>query len=278
MVDSNIELDEELGYIELYRSFAEQIKELEIQSREKEMQIVQLRETLQFTNVPIVLTEGKTDCTLLKIAIQKLGLNDFESWKIQPISSSGSNNTALQRFLTDLGKNMNPSMPVIGMFDRDTEIVFQTNEGVVDLRDCEYIRIARNIYAFALPVPHNREETNDISIEHYFTDSEIKTELDGKRLFMGNEFYSTGVFCGDEELYYKGQKTILGTIKIIEHESKCFVTRSDGSGDYSISKAIFADCIKRGVPNFNTFSFSEFNKIFNILQKIKSDSVHPQAG
>ena len=142
VVDSNIELDEELGYIELYRSFAEQIKELEIQSREKEMQIVQLRETLQFTNVPIVLTEGKTDCTLLKIAIQKLGLNDFESWKIQPISSSGSNNTALQRFLTDLGKNMNPSMPVIGMFDRDTEIVFQTNEGVVDLRDCEYIRIA----------------------------------------------------------------------------------------------------------------------------------------
>ena len=65
-----------------------------------------------------------------------------------------------------------------------------------DIRNYEYHRFANRIYAFALPVPHNRAETDQISIEHYFTDNEIKTEIDGKRLFLGNEFYPTGVYMG----------------------------------------------------------------------------------
>ena len=267
-------LDEELGYIELYRSFAEKIKELEEESRKKEIQISRLKEKLRLTSIPIVLTEGKTDTSLLKLAIKKLGIVEFEGWDIQPIiSGETNNNTALLRFLLDLSTNMTPSIPIVGMFDRDTEILIPTDRGKKDLRESEFIKVAQNVYAFALPIPHNRPEINEISIEHFFTDAEIKTEIDGKRLFMGNEFFpATGVFRGDEELYYKG-KNLLGTIKIIEHETRSYVTKTDGTGDYSISKARFVECIEENIPGFDCISFSEFSKIFDVLKKIKMDAL-----
>ena len=127
------------------------------------------------------------------------------------------------------------------------------------------------IYCFAIPVPHNRTEVDQISIEHYFTDSEIRTEKEGKRLFLGNEFYSTGVFKGDEELNYKGASNVWNTIKIIEHETRSFVTKADGSGDYSLSKAAFVQCIENNEQDFSSISFNEFAKIFNVIEKIIAD-------
>ena len=161
--------------------------------------------------------------------------------------------------------------PVIGMFDRDTDICVDINGTKTDIRTKEFVKLADKLYAFAIPVPHGRQETNQISIEHYFTDTEIKTEYNGKRLFMGNEFYPTGVFIGDEELYYKGATTVAGTIKIIEHESKKYVTKVDGTGDYSISKAFFVQYIEEGLNGFDHFSFAEFSKIFDTLKKIADD-------
>ena len=272
LVNSKTPLDEELGYIELYRKFTEQVKELECQTRKNETQIMALKEQLQFTKVPILLTEGKTDAALLRLAIKKLGLSTFENWEIQPVvSGETNNNIALLRFLNDLSTNMDPHVLVIGMFDRDTAIPIPASERTEDLRECEYKRLAGNVYAFCIPVPHNRAEANEISIEHYFTDSEIKTEINGKRLFLGTEFYTaSGVYRGDEELYYK-KKSSLGTIKVIEHETNCFVTKIDGTGDYSISKARFVECLEQNAPGFSEISFAEFAKIFDVLRKIKQD-------
>jgi len=199
-------------------------------------------------------------------------LHDYDTWEIQPvISGKTSNNDTLLRFLKDLSENMQPTIPVIGMFDRDVKLPIKLPNGEVDIRDKDYIAISKNVYAFALPVPHNREEVNDISIEHYFTDSEIKTEYKGKRLFLGNEFFMTGVFCGNEDLYCK-QKTKLGTIKIIEHETNSFVTKTDGTGDYSLSKARFVEYIQNNIPGFDKISFSEFKRIFDVLERIFEDS------
>ena len=82
-----------------------------------------------------------------------------------------------------------------------------------------------------------RKAVYQISIEHYFTDEEIKTELEGKRLFIGNEFYKTGVCKSNRSLYYKSGARVADTIKIIEHESNNYVMNADGTGDYSISKS-----------------------------------------
>ena len=106
------------------------------------------------------------------------------------------------------------------LFDSKNKQILDTPIGEANKAVQNIVGELQTDFETAIPVPHGRQETDQISIEHYFTDTEIKTEYNGKRLFMGNEFYPTGVFIGDEELYYKGATTVAGTIKIIEHESK----------------------------------------------------------
>ena len=89
---------------------------------------------------------------------------------------------------------------------------------------------------------------------------------------MGNEFYPTGVYKGDEELFYNAASSVSGTIKIIEHESKRYVRKTDGSGDYSISKAKIVEYIDSGEEGFSEISFGEFRKIFDVISQIEFDN------
>ena len=50
------------------------------------------------------------------------------------------------------------------------------------------------------------------------------------------------------------------------------MTRTDGSGDYSLSKAGFVKCIENNDPGFEEISFSEFKKIFEVIGKILHES------
>ena len=197
---------------------------------------------------------------------------DYASWCIKPIlSGRTSNNEALRKFLCDMRDNISSHSLIVGMFDRDAKIEFLIDDKKIDVRTKPYIKICNNIYAFSIPVPHNRKEDDQISIEHYFTDHEIKTEYDGKRLFIGNEFYETGVYKGDEEIFYKAGRNVFDSIKIIEQESKCCVTKVDGTGNYSISKAKFVECIENNEPGFCDISFKAFRTIFEIINDILED-------
>lgn len=278
-LEDTLHLDEELGYIKIYQHFVEQIKELEEIRQKQNEDISKLKTELQQSHTPIILTEGKTDTSLLQLAIKKLSMTDYETWEIKPIiCNKTSNNDVLLKFLHEIKDNMTPSQLIIGMFDRDSKLEVAQENGTIDIRDKEYVKFSNNVYAFAIPVPHNRVETDQISIEHYFTDSEIKTEKEGKRLFLGNEFYRTGVYKGDADLYYNAASNVCDTIKIIEHETKRYVTNKDGNGDYSISKAVFVQCIENDEDRFSTISFDEFVKIFDIISKIVIDNNNPTEG
>lgn len=273
IINDENSLAEELGYIELYKGFVDQVKALQISVAQKEQDIQVIQEALQKLKVPLVLTEGKTDAALIKLAIKKLKLEGYDDWEIKPILvGATANNEVLLKYLLGLRDNMHPAMPIIGMFDRDAKISVRIDGNDTDIRDKEFVKIADNIYAFAIPVPHGRSEIDQISIEHYFTDNEIKTELDGKRLFLGNEFYKTGIHKENRALHYKAGINVAETIKVIEHESNKYVTNEKGTGDYSISKARFVESIEQGKPGFADFSFAEFQKIFDIFSKITADS------
>lgn len=269
-IDTSVDsIDEELGVTKIYEKFADDLNELQMKHDNQNQIINELEQQLSEMTTPIIFTEGKTDAALLKLAIKKLSLHQFDNWKIQPIKVGNTqNNTELIKFLNSIKTNLDLNQLVIGMFDRDCKIEFNS----VDIRTKKFHKIANKIYAFSIPTPHNRAEENEISIEHYFTDKEIKTEKNGKRLFLGNEFQTTGVYKGDEELYYRGAESICSSIKIIEHESKRFVTKYDGSGDYSISKAAFVECIKNDEGEFKNISFNEFSKIFDIIKLIEEDA------
>ena len=272
LLDNCTGLDEELGYIELYRNFVDQVKQLEEEKKNNEIKINELNDKLMGITVPTILTEGKTDASLLKLAIQKLGKTEFANWNIQPIIfDKTSNNDMLLKYLKALRDNQQYMPPVIGMFDRDTKLLINPGDDQSDIRKETYVRLSENVYAFAIPIPHNRPEEDQISIEHYFTDEEIKTQLNGKRLFMGNEFYSTGSFKGEEQYHYKKGANVANTIKIIEHEQGAYVTNKDGSGDFSISKERFVESIKKEEEGFKDISFSEFEKIFEVLTMINAD-------
>ncbi|MBQ6380311.1 MAG: AAA family ATPase [Clostridia bacterium] len=265
-------LDEELGYINLYQDFIDKVKELEAENKQQSKNIDSLKAELQNANKPIILTEGKTDSSLLKLSIKKLCLDDYSSWTIKPITcEKTSNNEALKKFLCEMRDNLHPHSLVIGMFDRDTKMVFDIDGQKTDIRTKPFIKICHNVYAFSIPVPQNRSEVDQISIEHYFTDEEIKTEDQGKRLFIGNEFFETGVHKENKDLFYKAARKIFDSIKIIEHESNCFVTKTDGEGDFSISKARFVENIENDEPGFCDISFEEFRKIFEIINAIILD-------
>lgn len=273
LMDENTPIDEELGYIALYRGFLEKLKAMQDISESKEKEISDLRSTIQTLSKPMILTEGKTDAQLLKQAAFKLGLTEFQAYDIQPIISDGtSNNTVLLKFLHSLRDNVQSNQVIIGMFDRDTPLLTEINGSRVDIRNEKFVKIGKNIFAFSIPVPHARAESNQISIEHYFTDEEIKTELEGKRLFIGNEFYKTGVCKSNPSLYYKSGARVADTIKIIEHESNNYVMNADGTGDYSISKSAFVNAICEEKDSFKGFSFDEFQKIFDVINSIVSSS------
>lgn len=273
LMDENTPIDEELGYIALYRGFLEKLKAMQDISESKEKEISDLRSTIQTLSKPMILTEGKTDAQLLKQAAFKLGLTEFQAYDIQPIISDGtSNNTVLLNFLHSLRDNVQSNQVIIGMFDRDTPLLTEINGSRVDIRNEKFVKIGKNIFAFSIPVPHARAEIDQISIEHYFTDEEIKTELEGKRLFIGNEFYKTGVCKSNRSLYYKSGARVADTIKIIEHESNNYVMNADGTGDYSISKSAFVNAICEEKDSFKGFSFDEFQKIFDVINSIVSSS------
>lgn len=277
-LDGNTGLDEELGYIELYKRFIDQVRDLENEKRTQQEEIIRLNDKLINITVPTILTEGKTDAALIKLAIKKLEKENFSNWNIQPVvCDQTTNNDALEKCLKYINSNIRTPVPVIGMFDRDTKITFQQPNGVkVDIRDYIYWKLGKNVYAFAIPIPHDRPEADQISIEHYFTDEEIKTELNGKRLFIGNEFHTTGVYKGEKQYHYKNGAKVADKITIIEHEQNAYVTNEDGSGDYSISKERFVESIENEEEGFRNISFSEFEKIFEVLTMINEDFAKPE--
>lgn len=145
-------LDEELGYIALYQDFVERVKQLENENTLKDENIAALKHSIQQSQTPIVLTEGKTDAALLKLAIKKLNLSGYENWEIKPIRSDKTvNNDALIKFLSEMCDNMSSQRLVIGMFDRDAKIEVKIGNESCDVRNKEFVELAKKYMLLQFP-------------------------------------------------------------------------------------------------------------------------------
>ena len=220
-------------------------------------------------------TEGTTDELLITKALEKLDISDI-SLEVRAASQKNGkqhNDDTIKKLLVTLQENPCTNNTVIGLFDRDANpaIEFSDEAGnKVKLVDHEYIKLGDHVYALALPVPHNRPEEDQISIEHYFTDKEIMTENDSHcRLFLGKEFYPSGNHIDEtKDYHYRNAYKCAGTIRIIEHEQNAYVTDRKGNGDFSLSKQRFAEAVCNENVGFDHFDFSEFNKIFDVIREI----------
>lgn len=248
------------------------------------------------TNDPLIITEGQTDWVHLEAAylalsntaehkdlfkqlenikffeyvanaqnhkISKLGLGR----EGDPLHEAEMGDTALQHLCESFSKLPRNNL-VICIFDRDVNDTFKkvTNNG-------SYKDWGNNVYSFAIPLPQNREKTPLISIEHYYSDNEIKTSQDKGdvecRLYMGNEFDAQGRMVDGDKFCTSLNKCGEGKINILSRGRESIISKdSNDHNDYSLSKAEFAWNIYNKEAGFNNFDFSNFILIFEMVRDI----------
>lgn len=189
-----------------------------------------------------IITEGKTDWKHIKHAFacsntaKAKGWNGFSFEEFDEKIQMG--NDMLKQICVVQAK-IKRSNPVIAIFDRDDNTVLQQ---VTD-KDRGFKDWGNHVYSLALPIPEHRKNTPAISIEHYYSDDEIKKEypIDGilRRLFMGNEFDEFGRAPEIGRMCAKYSCCGRGKIHIIDE--KVYDSNSRSNVNYALSKSRFAE-------------------------------------
>lgn len=265
---------------------------------EKELQSV--LSTINSNNYePLLITEGQTDWVHLESAYLALSnieenkdiFKQLENFRIfeyeakgqsHKISKLGLGVTGHPLHKVEMGDNdllkmceslskLPRSSPLICIFDHD-------NTKIIDkvMNNGSFKYWGNNVYSFSIPVPENRKDTPLISIEHYYSDDEIKTPQKKDnvecRLYMGNEFDERGRSKQGNKLCTNKSKCGTNKINILsrgkEEIVKSDLTDEADDVDYSLSKSDFAWNIYNKEAGFNNFDFSNFIKIFEMIRDI----------
>lgn len=207
-------------------------------------------------------TEGKTDWMLIKKAQDVLGIDlNILYYKFEENDMGDA--TLLKRCESFAQKEN--TMPIIFIFDRDNKDIISK---VIDPNK-PFKNWGNNIFSFSIPIPEHRGGWSDICIEHFFTDEEIKSEIDGKRLYLSNEFdENSGKFIKDPtiSLGNKGKiKNCCGdtNYSIVDRE-----VYDINLNNIALSKAKFSDYIRNLENAGDKFDFSHFRQIFKLINSI----------
>lgn len=225
----------------------------------------ELLENIKGATTPLIITEGKTDWKHLKAAQKALNITDLEV-EFYEYSETMGDNTLLN--LLEKFAITSPNRKIIGMFDRDKDdICKKTSKD-----DLPYIEMSKNIYAFSIPVVNEDVYGRYTSIEHYYPKVQLLKEDDnGRRLFLGEEFYESGISkCQKYQTRFKGIQNKVVVNGVIDE--KVYNLHNDPRLEESIAlpKDDFAQMILDGDSYAEEFDFSEFTKIFAIIREIVS--------
>lgn len=232
---------------------------------------------------PLVITEGSTDWKHIKNAFDYL-CNEDEKFKKEYLNlkvefleyeSSGSGKNIIQMGGSSLATlceslcKVPRNRKIICIADNDDK---EVTKKVMNI-DNGYKAWGNNIYSFTLPIPSMRSETPDISIEHFYSDKEIKTEIKCKddvnrRLFIANEFNSRGYnevfFCNKREKCGKNKYGILDSCCQINKLSDL----DDSPTNYVLSKSDFVKGILENKVKISKKSYDNFRIIFDKITEI----------
>jgi len=241
-------------------------------------------------NKTLVITEGATDWKHMKAAYQQLCVDptysewlsklEFEFLEYEPENSTEDVPIKLKMSASQLQtlckqhRLVPQSRKIIFIADRDVPDV--TKE--LDQNGAPFKNWGNNVFSFCLPIPPHRSETPKICIEHYYTDSEIRTPVDLgdgvlRRIFLGNEFDSDGFSISAEDYFCK-DKNACGenSIAIIDGSDlkKVIHPREKPPVNYTLSKMMFAKKILLQEEPFNNLDFSSFVPLFENIRDIIS--------
>lgn len=219
----------------------------------------------ELSEYPTIFGEGKTDWKHLKAALdyfksknEYVDLNvTFENYK----DGLQINNIELLKICEALSKTNFHKSRILCLFDRDNnKINNKCCENGLNYKDW-----GNNVYSVLLPIPTHRS-FNEICIEHYYTDEDIKrTDKNGRRLFLSNEFDKTTASHISENLLYTSKNYLQAEYpRILEHS----VINPDNGDSKLLSKSDFADYILNKNPLYSNINFEHFRIIFDLLTEI----------
>lgn len=242
----------------------EEVYELMISENERYAEeCKRLNNVIKASTKPLIITEGKTDWMHLKAALAALNITDIDVDFDEFEGSRGEKR--LKNYIKSLPMTTQPRK-VIGIFDHDVDTTVRDFEN----DEHPYCDLGNNVFAFCIPIANESVYGPHTSIEHYYKRSDLLKEYEGRRLFLGEEFYKTSGFSKDKNFHT--------TIKNIN--SKCNVNGIIDEHVYKIddlqeqrsvalSKAKFAENIYYRTQFAEGIDFSEFNKIFDIIREIQ---------
>lgn len=222
-----------------------------------------LEDSIKSSNRPLIITEGKTDWKHLKAAMIALNISDLNVEFCEYEDTLGDK--TLLQLLKDYARIKQPRT-IIGIFDRDNFSGLNCSE----LETMEYITFQNNVFAFAIPLVNADEYGNSISIEHYYKKPALtKVDTNGRRLFLGWEFYDNGLSKDRHFLTRCSNISNKSKINGIIDE-KVYDITVDPKGEHSVAltKNDFATLVLSQDSFADGFDFSEFTKIFEIIRKI----------
>lgn len=221
-----------------------------------------LAETNEST-IPLLITEGKTDWKHLKSALRALGISDLNIDFYEYDYTMGD--SALMKLLEQFAISV-PNRKIIGIFDRDNEAIctqiLETGKS--------YKQLSKNIYALSIPTANEQIYGPYTSIEHYYPKNQLfKVTKEGRRLFLGEEFFEGGM--SKDKTYLTKAKNIQNKVKVngvIDEKVYCLETDPEFKHSIALPKDDFAQLIYDQDAYASEFDFSEFAKIFEVIREV----------
>lgn len=226
-------------------------------------QNIQLRERIANSSKPLIITEGKTDWKHIKSAQQRLNKSDLDVEYYEYETTLGD--TYLTKLLLDYAR-IPQARKIIGIFDRDN---FSQIKEIGGIDSKEFVYLGNNVYAFAIPLVNSDIYGEKISMEHYYECGDLlKQDFDGRRLFLGSEFFASG--NSKDGQYITKTSKIQNKIDINGVIEEKVYSRDDLEQKCSIalSKSDFADYIYKQDAFAKDFSFKNFEVLLHVIEKI----------
>ena len=212
------------------------------------------------TQRPLLITEGKTDWKHIKASMKSLGVDlPIDIYEYDHTMGDVELMNLLDAFMKS-----KPNRKLIGMFDRDNEKTCK------DFVGKNYVELYPNIYAFSIPLVNEDVYGQYTSIEHYYSKKDLaRMTSDGRRLFLGDEFYASGV---GKDLRHQTRISGIQN-KVLKNgviDEKVYVVADDPEFEHSValSKDDFAQLILDQDEFAEGFDFSNFVKIFDVINDI----------
>jgi hypothetical protein len=224
-------------------------------------ELLRTRAQLSQVTTPVLLTEGKTDVAILRVAWQKLYQGKRRNFYIEScdplphelgVGGAGGIDTLKMRLITVPHNSPNKQ---IGLFDRDREGIkaFQLDGNFVNFKFKADQKVHKNqkAYAFLIPVPPGMEEFQqyrNLPIEFLFEEKYLRKKVDNQGLVLTPR---------------KVQTTVEGQTIDEKPADKLVFMRIEKD-----SKKWFAEKV---VPILPTKAFKNFTLIFDVIKAMIDD-------